>query len=220
MPRHPFDITADMLPQSLPIFPLEGTLLLPGGQVPLNITELRYINMVQDALAARDRMIGIAIPTASASKMSNKPQPTYTAGCAGKITAFEETADGRFLVTLTGYSRFRIVKDIPTLRSYRRAEVNWSAYEKDLHIDPNPEIDREGLLDSLKEFLPLIPVEMDWHAIEHTPNFTLVNFFAMSLPFSDDERQKLLEATDTPTRAVLLDALVHRAIERKKRQPS
>ena len=221
--RHPLAMTADMLPQSLPIFPLNEGVLLPGGQLPLTLFEPRYLHIAQDALAARDRLIGLVLPVLSQSKqspLSKDKQPTHLIGCAGRITAFEETPDGKLLVTLTGYSRFKIKKDIPTLRGYQRAEVSWEGFEKDPDIDPNPEIERAELIESIREYSQIAAIEMDWQALEHAPNFTLVTFFAMSLPFSNDDKQKLLEAQGVKERAILLDALLHRAIERHRQNNS
>ncbi len=217
MTRHPLAMTPDMLPQTLPIFPLQEGMLLPGGQLPLVIFEPRYLNMVQDALAARDRLIGFVLPRLSPTNnasLSEKKQPLYSIGCAGRITAFEETADAKLILTLTGYNRFHVKNDIPTLRGYQRAEVSWEAFNHDWEIDPNPEIERDALIESIREYSTLVSIQMDWQALEHTPNFTLVTFFAMSLPFSNDEKQKILEMPTVEERAILLDALLNRAIER------
>lgn len=213
--RSPLAMTPEMLPPSLPLFPLRDGLLLPGGQLPFSFHEPRYIHMAQDALASRDRLIGFVLPSfeSPSPSLSNKKQPMHDVGCAGRITAFEETADERLIVRVTGYSRFKITKDIPTLRGYQRAEVSWNHYENDWQIDANPEIERESLIDSIKQFSQLASIEMDWQALEHTPNFTLVTFFAMSLPFTNNERQTILEADDVTARAILLEAMLHRAIE-------
>lgn len=221
--RHPLAMTPEMLPQSLPIFPLKEGILLPGGQLPFTFFEPRYLNMAQDALASRDRLIGFVLPRLSESKntaLSTKKEPLFTIGCAGRITAFEETADEKLLLRVTGYSRFKIKKEIPTLRGYQRAEVSWDAFEDDWEINPNPEIDRETLIQSIRRYSEVATIEMDWHALEHAPDFTLVTFFAMSLPFSNEEKQRLVETPSVEERAILLDALLHVAIERHRQHTS
>jgi Lon protease-like protein len=170
-------------------------------------------------------MIGLVSPRVKSQLSSHNDTrssepPIYNAGCAGRITSFKETADGKMLITLTGYSRFSIIKDIPTLRGYRRFEVSWDGFEDDWQINPNPDIDRDALMASIKEYCSLFSMDVDWLALEQAPNFTLVTFFSMSLPFSDEERQTLLTAQDVSSRAILLDALIHRAIERKKQSSS
>ncbi len=221
--RPPLAMTPDMLPQSLPLFPLKEGLLLPGGQLPLTFFEPRYLNMAQDALASRDRLIGFVIPRLSSSQtpsLSDKKQPLYSVGCAGRITAFEETADEKLILRVTGYSRFLIKQDIPTLRGYQRAEVKWNDYEHDWQIDANPDIEREALIESIREYSHVAAIEMDWQALKYAPNFTLITFFAMSLPFTNEEKQKLLETKTVEDRAILLDALLHRAIERHRQRNS
>ena len=211
MLKNPFDLSFDQLPDTLPIFPLDGVLLLPGGQVPLNIFELRYLNMIQDALAARDRMIGMILP--SSQPKHGGHVSLHSIGCAGRITSFEETADGRFLVTLTGYCRFQVEEEMKTIRGYRRVVTNWSAFKDDLDVYPNPDIDRDRLLLLLKRFMQYLAIDMDWGAVSQTPNFNLITFFAMSLPFSNSDRQSLLEAQTDQVRAQLMESLIVRELQ-------
>ena len=211
--KSPFELSFAQLPETIPVFPLDTVLLLPGGQVPLNIFELRYVQMTQDALASRDRMIGMVLPKQTPSSTSRKTN-LYSVGCAGRITSFEETADGRFLVTLTGYCRFAIKQEIETIRGYRRMAVDWSDYEKDLTIQPNSEINRSLLLDKLKRYMGILSIDMDWGSVAQTPNFNLVTFFSMSLPFQLEQKQSLLECVSVEERADLLVTLIETELER------
>lgn len=212
MLRSPFDISFERLPDTLPIFPLNSILLLPGGQIPLNIFETRYVNMVQDALAAHDRMIGVILEDKKSTSSAKKPG-FFKTGCAGRITSFEETFDGRFLITITGYCRFNLKEEIATTRKYRRFKVDWANYSSDLVIEANPKINKEKLIDLLKQYVHLLSIDMDWQAVDHTPTFSLVTFFSMSLPFSDHEKQELLNAKGTIERSETLIFLLEGAIK-------
>src|SRR5580704_1987106 len=137
------------LPTMLPIFPLTGVLLLPRGRLPLNIFEPRYLAMTRDALAG-ERLIGMVQPSDPAASSSNPP--VYPVGCAGRITSFAETEDGRFLITLTGTSRFRITEELPLLEGYRRVVPDWSGFARDLANEEEPDFDRERLMRGLKAY--------------------------------------------------------------------
>lgn len=193
------------LPDSIPLYAVEKDLLLPGGQVKFEAKDKTTIQMVQDALAAKDRMIGVVLIKHKAK--FNHPK-LYNIGCAGRITAFEELLGFRYSVTLTGYCRFSIEEEIATIRGYRRAKVDWSGYEAGMEIDPNPEVDRLELIRLLKLYLQYIEIDMDWMAVESTPNYSLITFFAMSLPLDTAEKQALLECpTMEDTGALLIDTV-------------
>lgn len=206
--KNPFDIGFNRLPDSLPIFPHEGALLLPGGQVPLHMFEPRYLNMVQDALAAQDRLIGMVLPDLTKPKIGSNKRPLYEVGCAGRITSFEETSDGRFLIMATGYCRFRLGDEVPTMRGYRRVSAKWDEFEEDLTIDPHVDIDRDKLIDALQAYAELASIEMDWSSVARVPNFNLITFFAMSLFFENEQKQQLIEAKDLVERADVLLSLI------------
>jgi Lon protease-like protein len=140
---------AAALPTILPIFPLTSVLLLPRGRLPLNIFEPRYLAMTRDALAG-ERLIGMVQPSDSAAQGSNPP--VYPTGCAGRITSFSETDDGRFLITLTGTSRFRIREELPLLEGYRRVVPDWHEFARDIEGEEEPEFDRERLIRGLRAF--------------------------------------------------------------------
>jgi Lon protease-like protein len=201
------------LPDILPIFPLTGVLLLPRGRLPLNIFELRYLAMTRDALGGQ-RLIGMVQPS--------EPQddgrgggglnpPVYPVGCAGRVTQFSETDDGRYLVTLTGVSRFRIHEELPLLDGYRRVVPDWRPFAHDRERPGKPEFDRERLIRGLKSYFAQRQIQADFEAIEKAPGEYLVTSLAMACPFAPSEKQALLEAADPDERARLLTTLVEMA---------
>jgi Lon protease-like protein len=215
------------LPRSLPIFPLTGVLLLPRGKLPLNIFEPRYLNMTRDALAG-DRMIGMVQPTADESagdvgardggagdEVGGAAPAVYGTGCAGRITAFNETEDGRFLITLTGVARFDIAEEVPTTRGYRRVVPRWDRFAGDLAECGAALVDRPRLLTGLQAFFQLHSITADWEAIKSTPDERLVTSLAMICPFAPNEKQALLEASDLTERSRVMTALIEMAVLRR-----
>lgn len=192
------------LPDALPIFPLTGALLMPGAQLPLNIFEPRYLRMIDDALAGA-RTIGMIQPRGEAA---DHPA-LYDVGCAGRITAFTETGDGRYLITLTGVRRFRLVDEIDTGAPYRTARADWSAFEVDAHGDPSAsEVDRELLLEIMQDYLDAEGLKADWDAAAEAPVDALIVSLAMGCPFAPNEKQALLEAKTVADQAECLMALM------------
>src|SRR5207249_6162975 len=159
------------LPLILPIFPLTGVLLLPRGRLPLNIFEPRYLAMTRDALAG-ERLIGMVQP--SDPRVAGGNPPVYPRGCAGRITSFSETDDGRFLITLTGISRFRIREELPLLEGYRRVVPEWAEFASDLEDGPEPAFDRQRLLRGLRGYFQQHQISADWDAIGSVPGERLV----------------------------------------------
>jgi len=212
MSRNPFDPTFDQLPGSIPVFPLTGVLLLPRGRLPLNIFEPRYLAMVQDALAA-DRMIGMVQPQ-EPERLGAPPPRLYGTACAGRITSFAETEDGRLLITLTGVCRFAPADEIPTTRGYRRVVPDWSAFRADLEEEavPAPALDRERLGEALRTYFRQQGIQVSWESIEKAPDERLVTSLAMICPFDPPEKQALLEAPDLAARAKMLLALIEMAV--------
>jgi Lon protease-like protein len=201
------------LPDILPIFPLTGVLLLPRGRLPLNIFEPRYLAMTRDALGG-ERLIGMVQP--SDPQPDNRGggrtnPPVYPIGCAGRITAFAETDDGRYLLTLTGVSRFRIRQEVPLLSGYRRVRPDWQPFERDLDTPTGTEFDRDRFIRGLKSFFNHRQISADWEAIEKAAGEHLINSIAMLCPFAPSEKQALLEAPDLDERARRLIALVEMA---------
>src|SRR5215471_4234948 len=197
------------LPAILPIFPLTGVLLLPRGRLPLNIFEPRYLAMTRDALAG-ERLIGMVQPSEPADMRGNPP--VYPTGCAGRITSFSETDDGRFLITLTGICRFRIGEELPLLEGYRRVVPEWGPFARDLDGEDETGFDRDRLLRGLRAYFQQHQISADWDAVTAVPGERLVTSVAMICPFDPSEKQALLEAPDLEERARLLTAIVEMAV--------
>ena len=202
------------LPEIIPIFPLTGVLLLPRGRLPLNIFEPRYLAMTKDALGG-DRLIGMVQPSEpqddNRGRGGSANPPVYPIGCAGRITAFSETDDGRNLVTLTGVSRFRIRDELPLLSGYRRVVADWAPFARDRDPTEEPGFDRERFARALKGYFAQRQISADWEAIEKAPGEHLLTSIAMLCPFAPSEKQALLEAADLEERARLLVALIEMA---------
>ena len=192
------------LPQAIPVFPLDGALLLPGGQLPLNIFEPRYLNMIDDAMAG-DRLIGMV------QTRGGEPQrpALATIGCVGKITRFAETPDGRYLITLTGVSRFQVGDELPGGAPYRQVRALFAPFEDDLqeHAAPST-LDRARFLKALGKYLDQRGLGIDWDTAQQAPADSLVNSLSMALPFDPAEKQALLEAVTIADRAEALVALL------------
>jgi Lon protease-like protein len=202
------------LPEIIPIFPLTGVLLLPRGRLPLNIFEPRYLAMTKDALGG-ERLIGMVQPSEpqddNRGRGGSANPPVYPIGCAGRITAFSETDDGRNLVTLTGVSRFRIRDELPLLSGYRRVVADWAPFARDRDPTDEPGFDRERFARALKGYFAQRQISADWEAIEKAPGEHLLTSIAMLCPFAPSEKQALLEAADLEERARLLVALIEMA---------
>jgi uncharacterized protein len=199
---------APQLPDILPIFPLTGVLLLPRGLLPLNIFEQRYLAMFRDAMEG-ERLIGMVQPSEPPIREMNPV--VYPLGCAGRITSFSETEDGRFLVALTGVSRFRITEELPLLSGYRRVVPAWDDFADDRTPD-EAGFDRPRLAQGLRAFFDQRQVQADWDAIERAPGEHLVTSIAMMCPFAPNEKQALLEAKTLAERARLLTALIEMSL--------
>jgi hypothetical protein len=198
-------MASDTLPQRFPIFPLRGALLLPGGNLPLNIFEPRYLQMTRDAMQT-DRVIGMVQPREGTG---GEDQPSvYPTGCAGRITSFEETQDGRYLITLTGVSRFELVEELVTVTPYRQIVAAFERFGADL--DPVPaDVARRGpLVEAMHGYFDRQRIEIDWNAVDQAPFDGLVTSLAMICPFTPSEKQALLEAADQNARLDTLIALM------------
>jgi Lon protease-like protein len=196
------------LPRELPVFPLAGVLLLPRGRLPLNIFEKRYLAMFDDAIGG-DRLIGMIQPSDAGA--DNVGPPLYSVGCAGRITSFSETGDGRYLVALDGVARFRVVEELGLRRGYRRVMADWSAYAADLGDDAGA-VDRHRLTELLQAYFRQQQLSANWEAIGQAPDETLVTSLAMICPFEPPEKQALLEADCLSDRAKLMMSLLEIAI--------
>jgi Lon protease-like protein len=204
------------LPEVIPIFPLPGALLLPRGQMPLNIFEQRYLAMVDDALRGTHRLIGMIQPDVSHTGQPDKPA-LFHVGCVGRITQFAESGDGRYLLELTGVSRFRVLEELSATTAYRQCRVDYFAYLDDFTARKGEEdVDRAGLLAVLKDFLKENNLRADWEGIDKAPNEALVNALAMMSPYGSPEKQALLEAPDLKTRAEILVAVTEMELAKKR----
>ena len=198
-------VKAADLPQVIPVFPLPGAILLPRGQLPLNIFEPRYLNMIDDAMAG-DRIIGMIQPQGGPQRLPG----LSPVGCAGRITSFAETSDGRYLITLTGCARFRLGNEIQTQTPYRQIRADFAPFEADLSAPPVDDVglDRDGLLDALRAYLETRGLDIDWDTAETAPPEALINSRSMALPFDPPEKQALLEAANLTDRSTVLTALL------------
>ena len=196
---------ADALPTEFPIFPLPGALLLPGGRLPLNVFEPRYLAMIEDALG-RGRVIGMIQPDELKAATPTGPG-LYRIGCLGRITSFSETDDGRFLVTLAGLTRFAVSVELEMQRGYRRIRADLKRFAGDAE-DEQIGVDREALLDALRTYFGTRGFEANWEAIEEMPDARLVSTLAMVCPFEPPEKQALLEAATVAERSQALLALL------------
>jgi Lon protease-like protein len=204
------------LPSIIPVFPLPGALLLPRGQMPLNIFEPRYLAMIDDALRDGHRLIGMIQPDVTHSGDTDRPV-LFRVGCVGRITQLAESGDGRYLIELTGVSRFRVLEEQTVLTLYRQFRVSYDGFVGD--FEPRrgeDEVDREALLHALTDFLEANDLKADWQGIESAPNEALVNALAMMSPYGTAEKQALLEAPDLKTRAEILVAVTEIELAKDK----
>ncbi len=205
-----FGPSFDTLPATLPIFPLPGALLLPGGKLPLQIFEPRYLTMTRDALAS-DRLIGMIQPLRQDSEnegLVSHAAELYPIGCAGRITAYSETDDGRYLITLTGICRFAIQRELPTVGGYRRVVPNFARFRTDMEAAATANVDRQRLLKALYAYFAYQKISIDPAAVVEIPDDRLVTSLAMVCPFEAKEKQALLEAADLAERSRVMTALL------------
>ena len=195
------------LPAVVPVFPLDGALLLPGGVLPLQIFEPRYLNMIDDAMAG-ERIIGMIQTTGEGERA--RPRPALArVGCAGRITSYSETADGKYLIALTGLCRFEVVEEIAAPKPYRQVRAAFALFEGDLQSDGHAdEFERTPFLDLLRRYLDHRGLGVEWEVVNAAPAAALINSLCMALPFSTQEKQALLEAPDLEGRRQVLTTLL------------
>jgi uncharacterized protein len=204
------------LPEVIPVFPLPGALLLPRGQMPLNIFEQRYLAMVDDSFRDGHRLIGMIQPDVTHSESEDRPT-LFHVGCVGRITQLAETGDGRYILELTGVTRFRVVQEMTVLTAYRQCKVDYFPFIDDFTARKGEEaVDREALLEVLTDFLKANDLKVDWEGIESAPNEALVNALAMMSPYGAAEKQAMLEAPDLKTRAEILIAITEMDLARRR----
>jgi uncharacterized protein len=188
------------LPDSIPLFPLPGALLLPRAQLPLHIFEPRYLAMLDDTLKTQHRLIGLVQPMDSR---------LHDIGCAGRLTQFSETGDGRYMITLSGISRFRILREVGGFTPYHKADIRWQEFERDLGgEDKDPEFDREVFLNLLSRYFTSVGLSTDWESLKEADEELLINSLSMLCPFEVEEKQALLEAPRLSDRRQIIAALM------------
>lgn len=198
------------LPDTIPIFPLPGALLLPRARLPLHIFEPRYLAMLDACMASKDRLIGMiqprAVPEGEAARL-------HAIGCAGRLTAFSETEDGRYMITLTGVSRFRMLGEATQGTPYRRARVAWGDFPRDIGpAETDPGLDRPAFLDLLRRYFSAVELSTEWNSLREAEDELLINALSMLCPFAPEERQALLEAPSLGTRRETLVMLMEFAL--------
>ncbi|MFV1440062.1 MULTISPECIES: LON peptidase substrate-binding domain-containing protein [unclassified Phaeobacter] len=197
------------LPDTLPVFPLPGALLLPRARLPLHIFEPRYLQMLEDALKTPHRMIGMIQPFPSKTGDSS----LHSIGCAGRVTQFSETEDGRYLITLSGVSRFRIKTEINGFTPYRRCDVDWDGFHRDLgRVEADDDFNRARFLELLERFFESRNLSTDWDALKDAEDELLINSLSMMLDFDPEDKQALLEAPCLATRRETLITLIEFAL--------
>ena len=202
--RGPFEPEFSELPRQIPIFPLPSALLLPGGKLPLNIFEPRYLAMVRDCLTQPHRLIGMVQPRA------DEEDNLYEIGCAGRISSYGESDDGRLLITLSGTLRYRVLDIYEVEDGYKMANVSWLDFKNDL-IPDESQIDRALLIENLRYYFELKGYSADWEHIGNCEDERLVTTLSMICPFDVPEKQALLECPDLKERVKLLIAILEMA---------
>jgi Lon protease-like protein len=200
------------LPDTIPVFPLPGALLLPRARLPLHIFEPRYLQMVDDALKTRHRLIGMIqpreVPAAAEKRL-------HAIGCAGRLTGFSETEDGRYMITLSGLSRFRVLQEVQGFAPYRRCQVDWAPFARDLGGAENDAgFRRTEFMAGLKRYFEAMELSTDWGSLKGADEELLINSLSMLCPFAPEDKQALLEAPSLTTRRETLVTLIEFALRR------
>lgn len=199
---NPFAPKFDKLPGRLPVFPLSSVLLLPHGELPLNIFEPRYVAMINDAMAT-DKLIGII-------------QPDAQTGCAGKITQYSETPDGRYTIMLTGICRFRVKQELDTTTLYKQIQPDWNGFECDYETQHCLDLDRGALAEILEDYFEMQGLNCDWEKVHSAGDQKLITCLSMICPLDPTEKQALLEAENCKERARLFEAMLQMVLKCKK----
>jgi Lon protease-like protein len=200
------------LPDTIPVFPLSGALLLPRARLPLHIFEPRYLQMVDDALKTRHRLIGMIqpreVPAAAEKRL-------HAIGCAGRLTGFSETEDGRYMITLSGLSRFRVLQEVQGFAPYRRCQVDWAPFARDLGgAESDAGFRRAEFMAGLKRYFEAMELSTDWGSLKGADEELLINSLSMLCPFAPEDKQALLEAPSLTTRRETLVTLIEFALRR------
>lgn len=198
------------LPSTIPVFPLPGALLLPRARLPLHIFEPRYLQMLDDTMKTEHRLIGMIQPR---DIPGSNEKRLHSIGCAGRLTGFSETEDGRYMITLAGMSRFRVLEEVEGFTPYRRCRVDWSGFSRDLGpVERDEAFDREPFLEMLKRYFEDRDLSTDWDSLKEAEEELLINSLSMLCPFPPEDKQALLEAPSLSTRRETLVTLIEFAL--------
>lgn len=193
------------LPETIPLFPLPGALLLPRARLPLQLFEPRYLQMLEDVLKTPQRLIGMVQP----HQNPNGDEQLHAIGCVGRVTQFSETVGNRYMITLAGISRFRILNEVTGFHPYRKAEVSWDGFERDIGLPEADEgFDRPVFMTELKKFFDANDLQTDWDSLKDADVEMLINSLSMLCPFDPEEKQALLEAPSLSTRRETIMTLI------------
>lgn len=194
------------MPEVIAVFPLPGALMLPRSRLPLHIFEPRYLAMLEDALKTPERLIGMVQPNKVPGRDGHG---LHQIGCAGRVTQFSETEDGRYLITLSGLSRFRVLREVSGFTPYRRCEVSWTGFERDMGRDETDTgFDREAFMNLLSRYFTARELQTDWEGLQDADDELLINSLSMLLDFDPEDKQALLEAPSLSTRRETLVTLL------------
>jgi Lon protease-like protein len=194
------------MPEMIAVFPLPGALLLPRSRLPLHIFEPRYLAMLEDALKTPERLIGMVQPNKVPGREGHG---LHHIGCAGRVTQFSETEDGRYLITLSGLSRFRVLREVTGFTPYRRCEVSWTGFERDMGRDETDAgFNREAFMNLLSRYFTARELQTDWEGLQDADDELLINSLSMLLDFDPEDKQALLEAPSLSTRRETLVTLI------------
>ena len=197
------------MPDVIPVFPLPGALLLPRAKLPLHIFEPRYLNMIEDCMKTASRFIGMVQPYSG----RDGSVVLHSIGCAGRLSQISETEDGRYMVTLSGISRFRVKEEVEGFAPYRRCHVTWGGFEGDLgKVEKDPSFDRKAFLSILKRYFDKQQLSTDWDMMKDADDELLINSLSMLCPFEPEDKQALLEAPSLTTRRETLTTLIEFAL--------
>ncbi len=203
-------MSAADLPQTIPVFPLPGALMLPRARLPLHIFEPRYLQMLDDTLKTSHRLIGMV---QSYEAPGSGEKMLHSIGCAGRLTQFSETEDGRYMITLAGMSRFRIQQEVTGFTPYRRCDVSWDGFGADLGpAEEDKGFERDGFLDLLARYFDALALSTDWESLKEADDELLINSLSMLCPFDPEEKQALLEAPSLSTRRETIVTLLEFAL--------
>jgi uncharacterized protein len=202
-------INAADLPDTIPVFPLPGALMLPRTRLPLHIFEPRYLAMIEDCMKTKHRLIGMIQPRAT----PGGEKRLQAIGCAGRLTGFSETEDGRYMITLSGTSRFRVKEEVQGFTPYRRVMVDWATFERDLGpTETDTHFKRPEFMDLLGRYFTALNLSTDWDSLKDAEAELLINSLSMLCPFSPEDKQALLEAPSLDTRRETLVTLIEFAL--------